>query len=525
MDRGAPILPLHPTPPGKLTWLVLLVLVWTLYGMTGRDAWQADEAQTLSWVLDWLRQGRLSLEAPLYVWIGGLVAALSGDAQDIQEGARWASALFTLAALGATALAARSLFGPGTGALAVLLLMGAFGLQLRVHALLPETAVLAGYALLLYGLAASREQGNSAWAIVAGCLVLFLNRGLLDLLAAALCALLPLLLPGGASRSYRQALAKAALLLAIMVLSWLAYLAGEGQLAAWWARQLQWLAAIGPSGKALSTAAWFAWPAWPLALWALWHEHRRLGRASTLHLPLAALLVTLLASHWPAYSHDGRVIPLVLPLTLLATYGVATLKRGAAQAFYWFGVACSVFFALGFWLYFAALEQGWPPFLSAHMDKLTPGYLPGSAAADIALAAAATLLWLVAVPFFPRAHARPALVWATGMTLSWVLLITLFKPWAEHSWGYRPVAEAAARHLPPHACVAIDAQGAARTMLDYHLAERLPNAGQACAWRLVVAGRDAAALPAHTLVWQGYRPRHREQVYRLYRRDEEGHVR
>lgn len=508
---------LHPTTPGKLAWLVLFALIWALYGLAGRDAWQADEALALKAVLDWLEGGNLPLQAPLYTWVASLMAKLLGGVYSLQEGARWASGLFTLAGVLFTALAARSLYGAGYGAVAALLLMGDFGLVLRVHALLPETALLTGYALLLYGLAESRRGPNRAWAIFAGAVVLLLTRGLVDLLATLLCAVLPLALPGFATRSYRSSLIKAGIMLALAVAAWLAYLAGKDLLTDWWSSQVTRFAAYKGVARQFNILLWFAWPAWPLALAAIWHEHRRLVRDNPLHLPLVATGATLLAGLFAAYSRDGVAVPALVPLTLLATFGVATLRRGAAQAFYWFGVTCFAFFTLTFWLYYSALEWGWPARLAAHLARMTPGYVPSVTAANVGLAAAATLAWILAVPFFPRAKVRPALVWATGITLSWVLLIALLKPWAELSWGYRPIAAAVEARLPAQACLEIVGSGPGRVMMDYHLTRRLPAAGQRCGWRLEVAAREAQPWSRGKLLWEGRRPREKREVYRLYR--------
>lgn len=517
MPPDTPHPQLHATPPSRLAWLVVLALVWALVGLTGRDAWQADEAIALGQVLDWLRAGRLPIDAALHTWVAGAATAVLQGLGDTQAAARFASSLFALTGLLFTGLAARSLYGTGYGVIAVLLLMGAFGLTLRVHALLPETAMLAGYALLLYGLAESRRGPDRAWAILLGALSLFLTRGLPDLIAALLIALVPLVLPGFATRGYRRALLKAGLGLLTLLALWLALLASEGLLTAWWEAQLSRLTDLKSPRRLMSTLAWFAWPAWPLALWALWHQHRRLGRENPLHLPLVAALVTLPLGLVPAYTYDGLAMPALVPLTLLATFGIATLRRGAAQAFYWFGATSFVFFALAFWLHYLALDWGWPHALAAHLQRMTPGYTPRVALEAVAWAAAATLLWLIAMPLFPRAQVRPALVWATGMTLSWVLLITLLKPWAELSWGYRPVATAIAAHLPAGVCVRIDAQGAPRVMLEYHLAHALPARGRDCDWRVEVVGRDTPVRTDAQLVWEGRRPREKRELYRLYR--------
>lgn len=510
---------MNPAQPDKLFWLILLAAFWAFYGLTGRDAWKADEAlalaPTLEATVDLARAWRAP--APLHAWTAALTARLGSPWLTLQDGARLASGLFTLASLLFTALAARRLFGPGFGPTVVLALIGCLGLMLRMHALAPETALLAAWAALLAGVACGRDSVRLGGALIGLSLAaLFLGlRGLPDLAAGLVLLLLPLLLPDWRRSAYRRALALGLGLAAVLSIAALLYLHDSGQLADWrrwhgWQR----LVSGAPSLRAFSELPWLAWPIWPLALAALWHEHRRLGRARELHLPLIALLAAALASLGPSWSRDGGLLPLLPPLALLAAHGVDSMKRGAAQAFYWFGVVCFAFFIFAFWVYFAALEWGMPTRLAAHVARLTPTYRTGSVSGmGVALAVTATALWLLAIPLFPRAKIRPVLVWASGMVLVWTLLIALFRPWVEAGWGYQPLIADLKRQLPANSCLNIETDPAMRTMLRYHLR---PRRDAGCPWLLVSAGREVATDSAP--VWEGARPRVKRNRYLLYYR-------
>lgn len=504
-------------------WLAVFLTAWCFVGLTGRDAWKQEEAMALAPLLDWLASGDLLPAAspfPLHSLVAGLTAWLAGPWLDVQDGARLASGVFTLAALSFTGLAARALFGPGYGAAAALSLLGAFGLMLRAHAMVPETALLAGYAMFMYGIALARRRASAGAAVMAGAtLVLVLCRGLPDLLAALLIAVLPM-----ASRDWRERSYQAALRRALVASAWLfAALAGlllvqDGDaLRLWWHEFVAQATPDRSVASLFNNLTWFAWPIWPLALWTLWHEHRRLARVPVLHPALAALAVTLPLGLWPAHSSGSGLLPVLVPLALLASYGIASLKRGAAQGFYWFGVLCFLFFTTAFWVYFAAVEWGWPARLAARMARLVAGFPPGQTSwTMIGLALVATLSWLIAIPLFPRAKARPILVWATGMALTWLLLAVLFKPWAEVGWGYRPQIRAMAAHLPAGACLRADVDPGMTTMLRLHLADRYRTRGD-CAWWLVTGAHEdfaARAWPVAT-VWTGYRPRDRSRYYAL----------
>jgi len=514
---------MNPTPRANQFWLIVLAALWAFYGLVGRDAWKGEEALALAAVLDWLAgtSSAWATPAPLYTLVAGWTAQLATGHWDVQDGARLASGVFTLLALLFAGMTARSLHGPGHGAAAVLALACCMGLMLRVHALLPETALLAGWSALLYGVAVARQHARRGAVVIALALaILTLGlRGVLDLVAGLLVVGLPLLSAPWRTREYRRAaLAGVGLALAIIAVC-LGLLAGFDLLR-------DWLHFHGPGRYALtelptgpySQLAWFAWPLWPLAAWAVWHAHHKLARTPELHPSLIALAVLLLTVPFPIASRDGALLLVMLPLAPLAAFAVNNLRRGAAQAFYWFGVLCLLFFSLAAWAYFFAIEWGMPTRLAQHLAKLAPGYAAGSVETGALLfALTVSLLWLIAIPLFPRAKTRPLLVWATGMALLWILLAALFRPWAEYNWGYRPLIADMARHLPQGACLDARVDAPMQVMLRYHLA---PPAQADCAWTLRLVERratraEAGEAEAAQVIWEGFRPRHKSQVYRL----------
>lgn len=510
---------MHTLDRKHFLWLVVLLTIWAMYGLTGRDVWKPDEALVLAGLLDWRDHAWLfqHASAPLYSLLANLTAALPDTGLEYQDGARLASGLFALLAFLFTGLAARSLFGPGHELAAVLALMGCLGLMLRAHALLPETAMLMAYALLLLGLIEAREHPLGGTLALSGALVfLALSRGWIDLAAGWLIVLATMLSREWRTRSMALslALASAVAMLVVLALQW-AY-ASPG--VTWLGMSGGFLRGLRQSGDVLSDLSWVAWPVWPLAIWAVWHDHRRLGREFTLHPMLAATCVLLLLAHWPAYSREGGLVVLLAPLSLLAAKGIASLKRGASQALYWFGVLTFVFFALVFWLYYMAIDMGWPAKAAAHMARLTPNYVPGEVGTvHLLIAGAATLFWLVAIPLFPRAKVRPVLVWATGMIFAWILMFTLFRGWADAGWGYRPMIHDMARHLPPSACLRARVDADVDTMLRYHLPRQYRSAGE-CDYWLVAGEAEAMQLAGKPmrLLWNGARPRYKRDRFALY---------
>lgn len=516
---------MNPTPPAKLFWLFMLLAFWAFFGLTGRDAWKAEEAIALAPILDWLEglASFWSTPAPLYTLVAGVAIKLNLVNGDIQGNARLASGLFICIAFLFTGLSARSLYGPGFGPAAATALVGGLGLMLRAHALLPETALLATWSVLLFGvIAAKKFRGGGILAI--GIALSFLTlglRGLPDLIAGLLIILLPLFSHSWRDRQYLLTVLRGLLLAAVVICISLVYLWASSDFNGW----LQWhgisrFSPLRSPASAFSELPWFVWPLWPLAIGGLWHVHRRFARTPELHVPLLAMAVLLVAALVPAWSRDGALMPVFLPLALLAAYGLDNLRRGAAQALYWFGVLFFAFIVIAFWIYFAAIEWGYPTKLALHLARLTPSYRPGSVqAVSIAIAAVATLAWLIATPLFPRAKNRPILVWATGMMLVWVMIVALFRPWIEAGWAYRPLIVDMSRHLPAGACLNTKVDPAMKTMLRLH--RKAPEQA-GCAWTLKLVERPngkAKSTDENKVIWQGFRPRYKSQVYRLERHD------
>jgi hypothetical protein len=101
------------------------------------------------------------------------------------------------------------------------------------------------------------------------------------------------------------------------------------------------------------------------------------------------------------------------------------------------------------------------------------------------------------------------------MILLWVLIASLFRPWAESGWAYRPMIAEMARQLPAGACLNTEVDPAMQTMLRLHL--KAPTRVD-CPWTLKMVTREDAKLASmqgDNVVWQGFRPRQKMQVYRL----------
>ena len=522
-------------------WMLAAILAfYVLAGIFGRDPWKGEDAVHIStaWHMltygDWLAPnlaGRAFHEPPLYYWTGALTGQLFGWLLPLHEAIRLASSLWVMLAMTSLYYAAREMYGQGSAAASPLLLAGCAGLLLHAHDAQPMLIALAAYGGGIGALATigrkPRLTGIFYGLAIAACL-----------LGAGIAPTLPLLaiapLAWWLSPDRPKALHTLLIGLAIaagLILPWplLLLIFEPSRFHGWLNTELVPLLtpfSFPGAGRFLAMLPWFAFPALPLAAWTLWTRRKALREMPQL-LPLGFLLLTLLML---GLAYRPREIPALLllpPLALLATPGALTLRRGAANAFDWFGMMCFTFFIGFVWLAWSAMALGWPGKLASRVVILRPGFVGQFDLSDLLLGLAATAWWIWLIFTAPRSPYRSLTHWTMGFTTLWLLATTLILPWFDYGKSYRPVAEEIARLLPAqNGCVAerglTDTQ---RASLAYFVniapLSADSTAGKQCDW-IIVTGDTAPELAAPkgrwTRVWEGHRPGDRKEKFRLFRR-------
>ncbi|WP_300454307.1 glycosyltransferase family 39 protein [Accumulibacter sp.] len=532
-----------PLPPSGLTLAVLLVL-YIFTGLVGHDPWKNDDAVTIGLVHDivtngnWLTPslaGRPYPDAPLYYWM----AALGGHAFSwllpTHEGARLASGVCTLLALAFMLLAARELHGREQAPAAPLLLAGSIGFLFHAHEAQPMLAALTAHAAAYWGLALLSRKPALGAAYFGSALGLgFLANGL-----APMLPLLPVAIVvawRSSPRRQQWLLLLGSLLLAFALAgAWqLALLANAPDyLSAFWRNELmQMRGNLQPLLNLwgfLTMLTWYAWPALPLAGWTLWAKRRQLSTPA-LALPILAFLITLVGI---SYSFPARSAPALLflpPLVLLAVPGVTSLRRGAANAFDWFGMITFSLCAGLVWIAWSAIIFGWPARLAQQASRLEPGFVGAFSLLGASLALLASLVWCWLIVTSPRSPMRGITHWMAGLTLFWLLIATLLMPWIDHGKTYRPMSASLAMALPKeHNCIAsANLADSLLASLDYFEGIRTLAARSAAGARcdlLLIHGLPKDGWPTVSdgwrKIWEGGRPSDRRdsEKLRLYRRE------
>jgi 4-amino-4-deoxy-L-arabinose transferase-like glycosyltransferase len=520
-----------------------LITAWLLPGLVGHDPWKPDEADAFgavysllqggSWVVPMLAGEPFLESPPLYYLSAAAFAKLLGGWLPAHDAARFASAFYILVALVFVKLAARRLLGRAEGWIAILMFIGCMGL-LRAHLAIPDSALLAGLAIAYYGFALAGARPIWAGVLIGtGTGIGFLAKGVLapaSILMGAL--LLPLAFSAWRNRAFALAMATSVVAAAPWLTAWplLLYRYSPRLFDEWFAGNvlawIPWHSVSDPLAQTwfvLKTMLWTAWPALPIAAAALWHGRRQaLGQAAVQIALTSLAAMFLLLAYMPGIG-EVEVLPIVLPITLIAAAGLNTLRRGTAAWLDWFGIMTLGLFALLIWLAWVHMVSGYPDFLSRRSSYFRLGPTLPFQPLAFGFAALVTVGWIALVWRVGRGNRRAVVNWAGGITLVWILAMTLCLPWIDSFKSYRPVVAAVSKHLPAApGCVASRGLGPApRAMFHYFgdiLTQRLelkPKTG--CDFLLVQSEQDPAVGAPWKKIWEGGRPLEKER-FRLYRR-------
>ena len=524
--------------------LAALLAIYIFTGLIGHDPWKNDDAISIGIAFDifahgnWLvpqLAGQPYPDAPLYYWTAATTAHLFSWLLATHDAARLASGLFTLLALQFILLAARELHGRDHAAAAPLLLAGSIGFLFHAHEAQPMLAALAAHTATYWSLALlPRRPRQAAFVFGTSVALGFLANGLLPVLT-----LLPAIALTIWNAEYR---AKASLhvaagtVLALAIVSlWLVPLqrVAPDYLTALWRNELAQLHSpanpLSGVPRYLNLLLWYAWPALPLAAWTLWSK-RRLYRTHAIAFPGLSFLAVLLILGLLVELRSSAALLLLPPLVLLAVPGVGTLRRGAANAFDWFGMMTFTFFLTVCWVVWSAMVFGWPARLARQAVRLEPGFVGHFHPLAFVFALSLSLIWFWMIATSPKSPMRGIMHWMAGLTLFWVLVATLWMPWIDYGKTYRSVSAGLAKALPAQAgCIAnANLSDAVLSTLDYFNGIRtIPMSSAAaknCQW-LIVHGEprdpEKMANAGWRKAWEGSRPgdRRSSEKFRLFRRD------
>ncbi len=459
--------------------------------------------------------------------------------------------------------ASRRDFGRAVADSALLALLATFGLLARLHETTADAWQFVWTTLYLFGLAHALDRPRSGGALVGLAIgATLLTKGAPIAIALAVATVLILL----AVRRYR--LLAGWILIGLLpalfasVLAWpslVVSLSRDRSLfglplaiadnarielsryIAFWKNQ-NWYLVSGPSLSALryygETALWFFWPLWPFVGWAMWR-----WKGSRLEAPLAVPAVMMLtlavAALLAPTGEEAALLPLVPPMALLAALSLPTIRRSIVSLVDWFAVAAFSVVALAVWAYWIAFLSGQPARMAEKARAAIPDFVAQIHWFELMVAIAVSIAWIALVAWRisrrPRPFWRPMALSSGGMVLTWVLLMSLWLPAANHRKTYRDLASQARSFIADAPCVISQGLDSGQRALFAYYADanfrrlpalngsvRVPETTE-CPWLLVSdrlqSPHNSAGLATQwSLVWQGQRPVNRGERLSLYQR-------
>ncbi len=525
-----------PAPRVARVGTLLLCSIWLLAGVSGHDPWKTDDILHLAvafgmsggdWLVPRIAGDPWLITPPLYHWVAALSGKLFGGLLPWHDAARLASLVFGASFLAILSRTAHQLVGGSAALAAPLLTIGTLGLLVPMHEAQPAIVGLCGFIVSLWGLSIWRSvplRGGLVFGVGVG--VGFLGTGMDSAVIQLATGLLLTVHPAWRIRGSLFAWLGAIAVALVLMLPWplLLKLQTPALFDIWWTAELASLELVGGfSRDHVELLAWASWPLLPLALWSLWLERRRVFQAPTFLL-LAATAPALL-SFFADVPRPTALMPALVPLALLATVGAGRLRRGAANAFDWFGMMTFTLVAALIWLGGISILTGEPARVAKNFSKPAPGFVAEASFVAILIAIAVTVAWITVMLRTPRTPWRAAARWSIGLTTIWVLLMALWLPWIDYGKTYRSVSAEFRQALgKPQGCIARRSLGLAqRASLDYFSGIRTVGGNRAkeCLYLISQAtSRSATELPGWALMLETSRPGDKNERLRLYRRAE-----
>ena len=474
--------------------LLLLVFAFLMPGLVGHDPWKQDETyifsivhhmmQTGDWIVPQASGEPFMEKPPLYYWVAALLAKGCAAWLPPHDGARLATGLFMSTTFLFVGLAARRWWGDGHGRAAILALMSCVGLVYESHLMLTDVPMLTGFAIASYGfsLACERPLVGGFW-LGLGVGVGFLAKGLLVPGVLGVTALaLPVLFHTWRRPAYARALGIALLVAVPWLFIWpvALWLRSPALFIDWfWMNNIGRflgfsVTQLGASNNPTfwpKTLFWFAFPALPLAALTVCRRRREIREREPLQFGLVVFAVYLGVLLVSASARNGYGLPMLAALALLAAPSVTSLpeafNRRADGAARWVFTALAGFL----WtIWFIMRLNGRAPDWTFLTRALPADYAMPFLPLPVAIAGLATLAWVLLWPRLAVLKERGLTSFAAGLTLSWLLVATLWLPWMNAAKSYRSVFTAMQPYLPAHqrhvASISLDESASA--MLLYY---------------------------------------------------------
>jgi 4-amino-4-deoxy-L-arabinose transferase-like glycosyltransferase len=548
-----------------------LTLIYGFVGLFFRDPWKNEDAvgfggmwtlfrgNAMDWAVPHIAGRDTSLGAPLPYWMGASLIELFGSWIGAANAARLYSAIcFFSAALAiwyATYLLGRrrevqpmalavggqpdlKSYGMTLADGALLIFLACVGLAQRAHETTPMMAQLMGISIVLYGTVRGLDKPwqGGLWTGLGITIVALSSNLTLSLIIVS--STMIAVLASNAKLRFRWTLTTTVLGLigfAIWPIVWyladlpanLRHVAEEG-----WRNipEMRTTPSIG-SLSFLSVNFWaYAWPLWPLAIISLahWGRVKEAGawRAPHLCIPLSLFIGSLIYVLFRSEANEHDLMILIPSLSIIAAFSLPILKRSMISFIDWFAMFSFTIIAIAIWIIWLAKVTGFPESTASNIARFLPGFEFQFNFFALFVAIVITVAWLAVVRW--RTSRAPKEIWrcliisASGTTLMWVLLMTLWLPTINYAKTYRQVAARLVQVVPSGAgCINTSNLGDAQLASFSYFTKLSLRDDSNCPWMLTHNQSEAKAYAKLNskklqLLWEDRRAADRDERLRLY---------
>ena len=548
-----------------------LTLVYGFAGLFARDPWKNEDAigfggmwalfrgNSIDWIVPHLQGRDISLGAPLPYWMGASLIEMFGPLIGAANAARLYSAVcFFIAAAAiwyATYLLGRrrevqpialavggqpdlKSYGMTLADGALLIFLACVGLAQRAHETTPMMAQLMGISIILYGTVRGLDKPwqGGLWTGLGVTIVALSSNLTLSLIVIS--STIIAVIASNARLRFRWTITSAILsIVGILIWPMIWYIA---DITPEWRHIAQegWRNApemrLLPSFESLeflSVNFWaYAWPVWPLAMISLihWGRIQEAGawRAPHLCIPLSLFASCFIYVLFRSQANEHDLIILIPSLSIIAAFSLPILKRSVISFIDWLAMFSFTVIALAIWIIWLAKVSGYPEQIAANVARYLPGFESQFNPFAFFIAVIITGLWLAIVRW--RTSRAPKEIWrcliisASGTTLMWVLLMTLWLPTINYAKTYRYVAARLAQVVPSGGgCIDTSNLGEAQLASFNYFTKLNLRDDPNCPWLLTHNQMEASAYARLnnkklTLLWEDRRPSDRDERLRLY---------
>lgn len=533
-----------------------------------------------NWVIPTIADVPFMEKPPFFYVLASFSAQLFYPWLEYPDGARLTNSLFLIITLVTLGLASRQLYPKETRHqfpfVSILLFISCFGLVYRTHLMITDVALLCGFSMSLYGLSLMRRRMFlAAFFLGTGVGLGFMTKGILAPgIIGSICLSL-LMHPDYRKKQVILSYVLAALWSAPWLLIWpiALYMESDELFRLWfWDNNLARFLGGGELGPGAEKGfyfrllPWYAMPALPFTLMYWWHKSRCLSNRQVFFIIVLLLSLILIVSPFHRFyampsviallvmarnlRHENErfivplhffaitlgvlslsstarelyALPLLLPLSLMATDYFAESRPSFDKALNWLAVMVMGGAILFLWLIWLALL--WPelPVIGPLLQQRQPGFVHVVSYGSLCIALLAVIFWIyiTRLDYFTF---KPVLSWSAGVTAAWCLLSTILLPYIDYGMSYKDMMLSLKNKLPAqYDCIAsyklVEAYPA---LMHYYLDEKMYEITDQSRRRncdlMLLRNRHANRLSQGWIeVWHGSRPGDK-QVFSLYAKD------